>query len=155
MDYINRPPAADGFRMPAEFERHQGCIMIWPERPGSWAYGAKAAKKAFAQIASVISESEQVYMIVSEGRKEEAAKILKLEKTDEVRVVIFRVIPNNDEGKFADKQRKELEIAEKMKNAFSEWIDNGHNNFDDENTIILCIELTDGLLLSHGTRYEF
>lgn len=74
MNYINSTPAADGFRMPAEFERHQGCIMIWPERPGSWAYGAKAAKKAFAQIASVISESEQVYMIVSEGRKEEAAK---------------------------------------------------------------------------------
>ena len=55
MDYINSTPAADGFRMPAEFERHQGCIMIWPERPGSWIYGAKAAKKAFAQIASVIS----------------------------------------------------------------------------------------------------
>ncbi len=46
-------------------------------------------------------------------------------------------------------------IAEKLKNAFSEWIDNGHNNFDDENTIILCVELTDGLLLSHGKRYEF
>lgn len=45
MDYINSTPAADGFRMPAEFERHQGCIMIWPERPGSWAYGAKAARK--------------------------------------------------------------------------------------------------------------
>ena len=46
-------------------------------------------------------------------------------------------------------------IAEKLKTAFAAWIDNGHNNFDDENTIILCIELTDGLLLSHGTRYEF
>ena len=46
-------------------------------------------------------------------------------------------------------------IAEKLKKAFAEWIDNGHNNFDDENTIILCIELTDGRLLSHGTRYEF
>lgn len=46
-------------------------------------------------------------------------------------------------------------IAEKLKIAFAEWIDNGHNDFDDENTIILCIELTDGLLLSHGTRYEF
>lgn len=46
-------------------------------------------------------------------------------------------------------------IAEKLKTAFAEWIDNGHNNFDDENTIILCVELTDGLLLSHGTRYEF
>ena len=46
-------------------------------------------------------------------------------------------------------------IAEKLKIAVSEWIDNGHNDFDDENTIILCVKLTDGLLLSHGTRYEF
>lgn len=46
-------------------------------------------------------------------------------------------------------------IAEKLRNAFAEWIDNGHTNFDDENTIILCVELTDGLLLSHGTKHEF
>lgn len=52
------------------------------------------------------------------------------------------------------KKENEL-IAGKLKAAFAEWIDNGHNNFDDENTIILCIELTDGLLLSHGTRYKF
>ena len=45
-------------------------------------------------------------------------------------------------------------LAKKLKNVFAEWIDNGHNNFDDENTVILCVELTDGLLLSHGTRYE-
>lgn len=46
-------------------------------------------------------------------------------------------------------------IAGKLKIVFAEWIDNGHNNFDNENTIILCVELTDGLLLSDGTRYEF
>ena len=45
-------------------------------------------------------------------------------------------------------------ISEKLKTAFAEWIGNGHNDFDDENTIILCVELTDGLLLSHGTKYE-
>ena len=45
-------------------------------------------------------------------------------------------------------------IAKKMQVVFSEWIDNGHNNFDDVNTCILCIELIDGILLSHGTRYE-
>ena len=51
--------------------------------------------------------------------------------------------------------KKENEmIAEKLKRAFAEWINNGHNNFADENTIILCVELTDGLLLSHGTKYE-
>ena len=46
------------------------------------------------------------------------------------------------------------EIAEKLRAAFAEWIDNGHNDFSDENTCILCIKLTDGLLLSHGTRYD-
>lgn len=46
-------------------------------------------------------------------------------------------------------------IAGKLKKVFVEWIDNGHNNFDDENTVILCVELTSGLLLSHGTRHEF
>lgn len=46
-------------------------------------------------------------------------------------------------------------IADKLKKAFADWIDNGHTDFDDENTIILCVELTDGLLFSHGTKYEF
>lgn len=51
--------------------------------------------------------------------------------------------------------RKENEaIAEKLKNVFAEWIDNGHNDFSDENTCILCIQLTDGTILSHGTPYE-
>ena len=56
-------------------------------------------------------------------------------------------------GYFGRKENRS--IADKLKEAFSEWIDNGHNDFSDENTVILCIELTDGLLLSHGTRYEF
>lgn len=46
-------------------------------------------------------------------------------------------------------------IAAKLKNAFAEWIDNGHNSFEDENTIILCVELTDGVLFSEGKGYEF
>lgn len=45
-------------------------------------------------------------------------------------------------------------ITDKLKKAFHEWIDNGHNNFNDENTCILCIRLTDGILFSHGTRYD-
>lgn len=46
-------------------------------------------------------------------------------------------------------------IAGKLRDAFSAWIDNGHNNFEDHNTVILCVELTDGLLFSHGTGYQF
>ena len=55
-------------------------------------------------------------------------------------------------GYFGKEENKD--IAEKLRSAFAEWIDNGHNNFADENTIILCIQLTDGVLFSHGTRYD-
>jgi len=51
-------------------------------------------------------------------------------------------------------KEENLRIANKMKQVFSAWIDNGHNNFDDINTCILCIKLTNGILFSNGTRYE-
>lgn len=44
-------------------------------------------------------------------------------------------------------------IATKLRSAFIAWIDNGHNDFSDENTIILKIELTDGVLFSNGKKY--
>ena len=56
-------------------------------------------------------------------------------------------------GYFMKKENQE--IAEKLRTAFAAWIDNGHNNFDDENTIILCVKLTDGILFSNGKRYEY
>ena len=55
-------------------------------------------------------------------------------------------------GYFGKNENKDM--AEKLKKAFCAWIDNGHNNFEDENTCILCIQLTDGVLFSHGTRYD-
>ena len=45
-------------------------------------------------------------------------------------------------------------VAAKLRNAFSEWIDNGHNDFNDINTRILCVRLTDGVLFSHGARFD-
>lgn len=51
-------------------------------------------------------------------------------------------------------KEENTEIAEKLRKAFSAWIDNGHNNFSDPNTCILCIRLTDGVLFSHGTRFD-
>ncbi len=55
-------------------------------------------------------------------------------------------------GYFGKEENKD--IANKMRVVFAEWIDNGHNNFEDVHTCILRIELTEGLLLSHGTRYK-
>jgi len=51
-------------------------------------------------------------------------------------------------------EEKSQEIAATLRNVFAAWIDNSHNDFTDEHTCILCIQLTDGVLFSHGTRYE-
>lgn len=50
--------------------------------------------------------------------------------------------------------KKNEEIVGKLRTAFAEWYNNGHTNEADPNTCILCIHLTDGVLLSHGTRYS-
>lgn len=45
-------------------------------------------------------------------------------------------------------------IADKLRTAFASWYSNGHTNEADPNTVILRIRLTDGVLFSHGTRYD-
>ena len=69
-------PADDGFYMPGEYEPQKGCIMIWPERPGSWPYGAKAARRAFRNIIAAIAESEEVFVAASEKCFENAVSEL-------------------------------------------------------------------------------
>ncbi len=55
-------------------------------------------------------------------------------------------------GWFASEENKA--VADKMRIVFADWIDNGHNNFEDTNTVILRIELAEGVLFSNGTRYD-
>lgn len=66
-------------RFPAEWEEHSGTIMIWPERPGSWTYGAKYARPVFAEIIRNISEGEKVYVAVSENGEASARELLDKE----------------------------------------------------------------------------
>jgi agmatine deiminase len=80
---LDGTPRDDGFRMPGEFEPHQGCWMLWPERPDNWRLGAKPAEKAFAEVASAIARFEPVTMGVSAARFQQARRCLSAE----VRVV--------------------------------------------------------------------
>lgn len=78
-------PAAEGFLMPGEFEPHAGCIMIWPERPGSWNYGAKEARKAFKEVIAAIAASETVFVAAGKSSMASAKEML----ADVENVVIF------------------------------------------------------------------
>ena len=55
-------------------------------------------------------------------------------------------------GYFCSDENKET--APKLTSAFSEWINNGHNDFSDKNTIILRVKLDKAVLFSMGTRYD-
>ena len=50
---LSTTPSDDGFRMPAEWEAHQGCWLLWPERTDNWRLGAKPAQQAFVAVATL------------------------------------------------------------------------------------------------------
>jgi len=76
-------PAADGFRMPGEFEPHAGCWMLWPERPDNWREAARPAQLAFVQVAAAIAQFEPVTVGASVQHYETARALLP----ERVRVV--------------------------------------------------------------------
>jgi len=51
--------------MPAEFDRHAGCWMLWPERTDNWRAGAKPAQAVFTAVATAIVSAEPVTVGVS------------------------------------------------------------------------------------------
>ncbi|MGN0427227.1 MAG: agmatine deiminase [Agathobacter sp.] len=86
-------PSIDGYHMPGEFEAHEGCVMIWPVRPGSWPNGGAEAKEAFCRIAYAISQSEKIWMLCDHDHLNEVrtafekagilnAQILEIETDD-------------------------------------------------------------------------
>ena len=83
MKRLDTTPAADGFRMPGEFEEHSGTYMIWPERPDNWRLGGKPAQHVFVQVANTIGKYEPITMCVSRGQYSNARHML----ADYVKVV--------------------------------------------------------------------
>jgi agmatine deiminase len=73
---LSSTPAADGYRMPGEFEAHSGCWMAWPERPSNWRLGAEPAQRAFAAVAEAIDVCEPVTVAVSDAQFEHCRAVL-------------------------------------------------------------------------------
>lgn len=83
MKRLEGTPKADGFRMPGEFEPHQGCYIIWPERPDNWRLGGKPAQEVFTKVANTIGKYEPMTVVVSRNQYSNARNML----ADYVKVV--------------------------------------------------------------------
>jgi agmatine deiminase len=73
---LDSTPAADGYRMPAEWEPHEGCWMAWPHRHDNWREAAEPAQRAFAAVAGAIAQSELVTVAAGQAQLERARELL-------------------------------------------------------------------------------
>jgi agmatine deiminase len=86
---IHSLPAADGCRMPGEFEPHAATWLIWPERPDIWRERAVPVQAAFATLVAAIAACEPVRVGASPRQLKRARAALP----PGVQVV---ELPNND-----------------------------------------------------------
>ncbi|MEO1199149.1 MAG: agmatine deiminase family protein [Pseudomonadota bacterium] len=69
-------PGALGFRMPAEYEEHERCWMVWPHREQTYVHDFAQAKREFADVAHAIRRFEPVTMIAAPTDMAEARNML-------------------------------------------------------------------------------
>ena len=65
MSLQNSKEIPAGIRFPGEFEPHEGTLMVWPERPGSWGKDSSGAERAFTDIIEALLKVEKVWLVVS------------------------------------------------------------------------------------------
>lgn len=70
-------PAAAGFRFPAEWERHDYTIMVFPYQQNWWRGQLKAARQEWAATANAIADFEPVFMVVHPDDMRIARKMLR------------------------------------------------------------------------------
>ncbi len=84
INIIESTPSKDGFYMPAEFGAHDGTIMIYPTRPGSWGKDRTGALRSFSKIFLEIIKRENLYLIADKAYVKEAGAMLDAIITDYV-----------------------------------------------------------------------
>ena len=72
----NRKPCEDSFFMPAEYGAHEGTLMIYPVRPGSWGKDRSGALESFKRIFIEIIKRENLYLLVNEKYYSEASRLI-------------------------------------------------------------------------------
>src|SRR4051794_12172900 len=83
------PPAALGFRMPAEWEPHAATWVAWPHQRGDWPGKFAAIPWVYAEIVRHLALSERVNVVVPPGEDGRVRRILRRSAVDLERVVLW------------------------------------------------------------------
>ena len=72
-------PSAQGYRMPAEWERHESTWLAWPHFRGDWPGKFEPIPWVYAEIIRTLARHERVDLIISDASSEKRASAV-LEK---------------------------------------------------------------------------
>jgi agmatine deiminase len=67
-------PQQLGYRMPAEWDRHEATWLAWPHNPDDWPGKFQAIPWVYAEIVRLLSAHERVHILVNEVKAEERAR---------------------------------------------------------------------------------
>ncbi|MBA4062186.1 MAG: agmatine deiminase [Isosphaera sp.] len=67
------PPAARGFRMPAEWEPHAATWLAWPHRESDWPGKLPTVPWVYAEIVKALAARERVNLVVPDAEAGDAA----------------------------------------------------------------------------------
>jgi len=88
-------PSQRGYRIPAEWEPHQGTILTWPHDARHWPGLFDQVPAIWARMVKELEQGEDVHIFIHDDATEQVAKnAMKKAKVQGDRVTIHRV-PNN------------------------------------------------------------
>jgi agmatine deiminase len=66
-------PRQLGYRMPAEWERHEATWLAWPHNPDDWPGKFQAIPWLYAEIVRLVAAHEQVHILLNDAKAEQRA----------------------------------------------------------------------------------
>ncbi len=73
MSTMKETPNQLGYRMPAEWERHEATWLAWPHNPEDWPGKFQAIPWLYAEIVRLIAAHEQVHLLVQDEKEQRRA----------------------------------------------------------------------------------
>src|SRR5271165_3042784 len=95
MTQLTGTPQEHGFRMPAEWARHEATWIAWPHNADDWPGKFQAIPWVYADIVRHLSRVEDVHILVNEAAAEKRARSVLVRTGANLKQVHFHQWPTN------------------------------------------------------------
>jgi agmatine deiminase len=90
-----KTPRELGYRMPAEWERHEATWLAWPHNPEDWPGKFQAIPWLYAEIVRLLAAHERVHILVEDAKAEQRASGILQRAGADLDQVSFHLWPTN------------------------------------------------------------